>query len=816
MDVIRDEAMAAFEGLTDEPGWAGVRLKDVRSEALSPGGRARLTFFERVEDEGRPHPRLRASMPPAVDPSPPTFDPPTGVPGSVGEAAAMLRAALDAARPLLQPGAAELAGAPKGSERYFHNSVRTQRTAALFDSLRRGVAAWIRAGALVGDAADGALLALRALEDEAYAGEVRFDDADTGAWYGYDAPFVSWLERLLASLPEPDGEDFAVLAPEQQTSVERQREQAQAHLDWLMRHKVAVRGVRETDIERTVGGLLIDRRTRLIVSEVAATADSLVPEYELLHLASGPHEGEPVYRDGARLRLQDGAEVPAGPVESEPVDVADVTFLRAPDDPRLRAGARLDWDGDGWVRAGELDWVGWAGHCDVKATLEQLGVTLSDGPTLTEHRTDTGQTTAWSRELLLEALSSMLELGSLYRTADGEDTIRRGIQRFGGARNDSLPDRLQLRGVAQGRNFRWPIVGRQDSFRVTSAEIGGARLDLGRAFYRHTLQGASFVDNPAVLEIVDDDCAIIDVSGAVLEAEVLCDVIDELTGAPRQERRTAVIDLGAEAGRSFLGTHLRDAARREVYRVTLDRGASAVVAELERWQKVGARWVARPVPELTLTIPLQMPLRATLSRETKRDDPALYQTLLGAALRQGQDICADTDMRAPVWNGKVTRIHARKVGEDAPTRTERWRVDLTARFGDASLEYLVRRGPSGEPEAFTPVAGEDDVAQTPDFLWQDFPDVGSKGVEGGRWVVNEAMLERDIVVVEDDRTAPGGIYVQDDHVKNTFEVLFAALGGYPYTIVHDNKRWGFRSEEAWRAAVDGAAALRGAIRFQEP
>lgn len=812
MGVVRDEALAAFEAAADEPWWEGVRLKDVRDATLTPGGRARVTFFERVDD-GRPHPRMRFELPMATDPAPPAVRlPDIRAPRTVDEAVAALRASWEAARPSVEPTEAELAAAPAGSERWYANSLRASRTAAVLDAVKERVAAWC----------DGLpeperlRYALAALEDEAYAGDVRFDDADTGTYHGYqhDAPFVHWLELVLAGLPAEGSDAMELLDPAQQDSVRRQRAQAQAHLDWLMRHEFAFEGVRETDVERSVGGLLVDRETRQIVSEAPATAGTLAPAYELLVVASGPHEGQAVHRAGGALRLHDGTvvEVAEGDLRAEPVEPERLTFERAVGDPRLRPGVRLDWDGDGWLRPEPLAWVEWAGHCDVKAILEQLGVTLADAPTLTEHRSDTGETQRWSRELLLEALAATVELGSLYRTTDGEH-VERGVRRFGGARNDALPDRLQFEGAGE-RSFRWPITGRQESFRVSALELGGEQADLGQVFNRYLPDGASFRPNPAYRETVDGDCNVIDVSGERVVALARVHSIDPRSGELQEEERELVLDLApAGEGRQELGTHLSSAARREIFRVYLDLDAREVVAELDRWEHDGQRYVARPVSERTIRVPLAVPLRVTLSREARIDDPALLQTLLDAALRRAQNINADTEAQAAVWNGTVTRIRLERLSEDLPTRTERWRLDLVARFGEARLEYLLRRSATGEREATMPL--DDGSGRSPDFLWQDLPDVGSKGVEGGRWVVNDAMLERDIVEVEDDRTAPGGIYVHDEHVKSTFEVLFAALGGYPYTLVHCNKRWGFRDEGAWQRAVDELARLRGRLTFAD-
>lgn len=814
MKVIRNEAWAAFFAALEDDARGGVRLKDVRDGALHPGGRARLTLFERVAGD-RPHPRLRVEMPPARDPAPPAplFEVGPAIPADAAAFAAQVEAALTGVAATLAAEDLDPAQAPAGSPRYWRNSIRTQRIERFFAEAAAALARCAAEGAWAAAEVTAARAALRARADEVYAVDLRFDDADTGTYhsFGHDAPFVHCLEAILAALPAEGTRAYAVLPPEQQASVLRQRDQARHHLDHLMRHKYAYDGIRETDIELSLGGLLIDRERRQIVSEAPASKDSLVPRYELLRIAPGAthlHAGAWIYRHGDTLRLADGAVVEVDPADlrATPVDAADLTFRRAPHDPQRRPGVRFDWDGNGYVQAGRVEWVSWAGHCDIKAIEEQLGITLHDGETVTEFRSDSRTTTTYGRDLLLEMVTAIMELGSLYVRADGSGVLQRGVHLFGGARNDSRPDRLQFQGPGPGRSFRWPLGGRQESFVVVGLTgPDGAKIDLDRAFFRHVVDptALTMAPNPRYLKTVEGDYNLIDVAGCLIEADVKIDAIDETTGYPTERRERVVVDLRPEAERKrwFLGTWMDDPGARRLYRVYLDRADEAIIAELDAYDLVEGRWTARNVPEETVRLPLVQPLGCTLSREMKRDDPAVYQTLLDEALRHGRNICADTDMRGPVWNGVVTRLHARKLGTNPATRVERWRVDLEARFGSATLDYLLRRDDRGEPVEYAPVPGEDAHGAWPDFLWADYPDVGSKGMEGADWVINRTMLDRGIVTRRYDPSVQGGVYVEDDHVKNLFEVVYAGLAGYRWTVVHNNKRFGFTDEAAWQAAV---------------
>ena len=829
MKVREDAAYSAFLRTSDEDGWSGVRLAEVREQELRPGGRAIVTLFDRA-GQAPSHPRLQVRLPPAEDPAPPgtMFSP--AAPASVDDLRAQIRQALAAHQRTLTVADFDPSWAPRGSRRYWYNSIRAQRIATFFDQVKQRLEAWRSDGALPGVTHDQALRAMREIEAEAYATDVRFDPESIGTYFSFlhDEPFVHYLEMLHDSLPEEDSEGFALLPDQARYAVRRQRDQLRNHLDYLMRHKYAFEVVEETDIERTVGGLLIDRDSRNIVSEVPGV-DDLDPRYELLRIApdaAHSQAGAWVYRGHAgELHLQDGArvEVDAGMLRASPVSAERLTFLRAPRSDRPRAGMRLDWDQNGYIQAGKLDWAAWAGHCDVQGIMEVLGLTLSDGPRLEEYRSDSDTRGIYGRRLLLEMIASMIELASVYVRMDGSDMLHLGRRHFGGARNDSLPDRLQLQGLGAGRHFRWPLDGRQDVFRVKAIHVPDdagtlQQVDMSTVFFRNLpdLDALDFAPNPRYLQTVEGDYNLIDASGAVIKVDLLVDAFDERTGYPVQRPRETVIDLRPEpdGDRFFLGTHVGDPVKRQIYRVYLDRRNSRIVAALDIYEKRDGTWMPRTVDEESFVLPLATPMHGTLSHEMRRDHPEVYQTLLDIALRRGQAICADTDKDAAVWNGMVTRLAVRKQGENRAARVERWRVDVEARFGAAKLDYLLRRDQAGEPVDFCPAVGEDAADTWVDFLWQEFPDIGSKAYEDGRWVANATMLERHIIEVVGEPSAPGGVRVHDEHVESVCELIFAALAGYPYTIVHAGERYGFRDRSAWEQAVRLLKQRRRGLAFE--
>lgn len=825
MKIIEDDAARAFRDSLNTVADAK-RVKDLREGPLSPGGRVAMTLFERAPSApDRAHPRLRVEMPPAADPSPTRsgWTEPAS-PSSVKAALDAVRAARLTESRFLRAEDLDPSAAPRGSEHYHQNSVRVQRTARFFEAVRKSAAVWM-SGPLAAER-EALLLGLRGIEAEAYAGEVAFDDGDTGTYhsFGHDKPFVHYLERILEGLPEDGTQAMALLSAEQQESVRRQRQQARNHLDFLMRRKYAYHGIDESDIERTLGGLLIDRETRQIVSESAETQNTLTPRYELLRInptLQHPHAGAYVHRGDGEIRLHDGEAVNVKEEDLRPIPVKNeqLTFLRGPDDYRLREGIRFDWDGNGFVRQGSVGWVDWAGHCDIKAIMESLGIVLggppSERPSLDEYRSDTGATTSYDRDLLLEMVASTLELGSSYTRADASGTIIRGLHRFGGSRNDSRPDRLQFTGRGPGKSFRWPLSNRQEVLVVTGIELGEQKLDVEQVFQRYLpdMDKLDFSPNPRYIKTVEGDYNVIDVSGAKLRLRVQMESYDELSGYPREQTRDLVIDLGPNPAekRQLLGTHTKDGARRELYEVWLDREKQQIEAKVLRYERgPNGRYSPRALEDQTVRIPLAAGLNVTLSREMKEDDPAMLRNLLDIAVRQAQNICADTDMAAEVWNGVVTRIKSERIRTSANGRVEHWKVDLKARFGQATFEYLLKLTAEGRSEAWCALPGR----RSPDFLWQDFPDVGSKGQEGGDWVINTNMLDRGIVQKAWSPATAGNFYVYDDHIKNVYEILWTALSGHRWSILHDNKRYAFANQAAWKAAIAKIDAARAKLKFR--
>ena len=286
MQVRRDAKWTAFHEAMEHNEDA-VRLKQIRSKPIEQG-RAELSLFELAPTGERPHPRLRFGFVEVSDPSPPPLPEPLAW-ADAGAFRAWLAGALGDPAML-----ANLGNPPTDSPQYWRNVVRAGRITRLLDHARAAVDArqsWAP------DLRDAAHYAIAELGDLAYAGDIQFDNDDTGTYHSFkhDQAFVHVLELLRASLPDEGTDAFALLPPEQQYAIRRQTAQVTNHLDFLMRHKYAYEGITETDIERTLGGFLIDRETRQIASEDPATRTSLQPRHQLLRVDPGAeHPRTPV------------------------------------------------------------------------------------------------------------------------------------------------------------------------------------------------------------------------------------------------------------------------------------------------------------------------------------------------------------------------------------------------------------------------------------------------------------------------------------------------------------------------------------------
>jgi hypothetical protein len=76
------------------------------------------------------------------------------------------------------------------------------------------------------------------------------------------------------------------------------------------------------------------------------------------------------------------------------------------------------------------------------------------------------------------------------------------------------------------------------------------------------------------------------------------------------------------------------------------------------------------------------------------------------------------------------------------------------------------------------------------------------------------MIDRDVVYVRHAAWAGGETYVHDDYVKHMFELLFCALSGRRWTVLHANRRYAFDTEKTWRRAKRNVRAARSRLKFR--
>lgn len=820
--VVDDESYKRFLQAPAASWWGGVRVDAVCHKPLEVGGRCVLRLFADVE--GRSHPRLRLKPLAIKDPLPrkPLFSP-TTLASTAAEFRRQVSAALASNRPLLD-GDDLSAPDPRPGRHYRRNSVSTQRKNLFFREVRSQLKRCERAGSLETGELATASSAIKELEDQAYSGEMLFDDDNIGTNYDYkdDHPFVHYLEQLLSTLPRPGTEAHAILRTEARASVDRHRIQAQNHLDYLVRFKYAHDGVRESDIERSAGVMLIDRNTRRVVSHTAWDAESNgLPSYYLLRISrsAAEHAGAWIYEDGETYRLQDGSAVKVDPgdLRKTPVAANQLALRRAPGDQRLRAGIHLDWDRNGYITDDPLPWVEWAGHCDVQAVMEQTGLTFSDAAEVQEYRSDIDRVVVHSRTALREMVASVVHHGSAYHRTDSGERVNLVHRKQAGFRSWGRSDVLEFEGADAGRKVSWPGEVRKGGFLIRGLQGEQGKLEPESAFLRHLADpaGLEILPNPRYLKSRLEIFNYIDPVGLELDVCIVVDTYDPRSGYYKRKEQSTVVDLRRrpQHRRCLLGTRLWKSARREIFHYYLDRSDESIVAELYRHLRREGRWQAVLVPEYTRRTRLKRPLSATLRREVMRDDPMSYYPLIKRALRHGEPINADTDMGQVVWNGLVTRLDAKKLRSSPKTGVEQWQVEVDARHGKATIDLLLRRGANGEVTQACPVQGPHGWRNCPDFFWQHYPDVGTLVQQDKALLVNLSMLGTGVISHTSGNNSDGD-QVFDDHIRQVHEVLYCAQAPYPWTILHDNRRYGYREKEAWMEARTRLARLRASVRFK--
>lgn len=630
--------------------------------------------------------------------------------------------------------------------------------------------------------------------------KVEFDPFEINGYgsFGHDAAFIHVYERKLEQLEKID---TRLLGSEQKASVERQKKQIQGELDDIFRHKYVYNSssMFEVNAEISMGLVAIDKKTRQRVSELASTLDTIVPKYEILSLTEGG-EKRPVFYDHSEKKyFFDGTSeaVPADKVDQierktlSAADSADITFRRAKSGEQLRKNFRFDWNGDGYVEQSKIDWVSWGGHCDDKATLEAAGVVVPTGHKgVYEYDSAAGTTVHYSRDLLNEKLLSFSEFSSRMGNKSGGQAIKDlGGAEFASARDDDRPDKIVL---SNGRSI--PLNARPNEFAITEITVGDKKYSGNEAFNEYLIgsTGMSAEKNPLFKDITEGDYVNLKLGEAVLKATAKIQVFDEHSGYPKVETKTITFDFkNPPAEPVLVDSVMKDAAKREMYEISLDMKTKEWTYQLVRMEKKpDGKFEKVKVGSVVREKFDEKKLEAR--RETSLDNPETYVPFVENAMKTGRNATAETDDGAGVWNGRILTLDRALTKREG--NWEKVTIDVDARYGGNRGSYLAHLDAKGKPDFYVP------IAMPADFWWRQ--ELAFAPEKDG--LVNVKARDRGVISIE------GGA-VKADAIENMMEVLHCAFNDRHYTVVHGGKRYFFETEAQWKAEIAKLDALRGAV-----
>ncbi|MBI2378285.1 MAG: PPC domain-containing protein [Deltaproteobacteria bacterium] len=703
---------------------------------------------------------------------------------------ALLKSTLQSKNAYFFPTFGQLEGAPS---RFKFNNIVGQRVDQFASEALKLAEQLYPSGTKRDEALKAANLAVRDLMNRS----VSFDEFEVNGYasFGHDATFIHVYEKKLAELEKLD---TALFTPEQKSKLEKQKTQLQGEIDDIFRHKYVYENsnMQETNAEKTMGLVAIDRSSRQRISETKSTMDGIVPSFETLSLTTGG-ETKPVFYDAKKDKyFFDGTatEVPANQVANlsrTAVDDADITFRRAKSGESLRENFRFDWDQSGYVQTGNIDWVGWAGHCNDKAALEAAGLVLpADHAGVYEYNSASGSKAHYNRDLLNEITMSFSELGSEMSKKTGGQAVKDlGATEFASARDDDRPDVIDL---GNGRTI--PFNARPNEFQITKVVKDGTTYEASKAFSEYIVANdeMSATKNPLFKSSSEGDYVGIGLANASIEASVKLQVFDEATGYPTMKSSTIKIDFANPPTEPILvDTLMADAAKRELYEIHLDVGEKKWTYQKVRMEKQPDGKYAR-VKVGEEGKEAFDPAKLTGKRETSLDNPATYLPFVTDALKTGRNATAETADGAGVWNGRI-----RNLGFELEKREgdwERMKVTVSARYGGNTGRFLAHLDKTGKPDFFVP------LAMPADFWWRSKVTFAPEA-DG---LVNTTALSRGAVTVS-------GSTVNTDALSDLMEVLHCGYNNRPYTIVHNGQRFFFDTKEAWEAEVAKLDQLRTAV-----
>lgn len=592
---------------------------------------------------------------------------------------------------------------------------------------------------------------------DAYRGRaIQFDNKGTDTYWSYshDSAFVHVYEKILQVLP----------------SDSPMRKVFQSEIDYIFLKKFTPSGeVNEADIERSLGLIMIDKNSRQTVN----------------------------------VKSNFGGQIEYVTASGKPIATDDITFRRPIGEEKPRANMVFDWNRDRMI--GKED-TGWFGHCDIKAAVDCLMATMHESGGVIEYRSDTQRAAFLSKDLLLEALASVMECSDTYVSVDRTDRMSLGSAHFGGARFDQRPATIAIT-TSLGYKVSLPftLAG------LSKAGQSAVKDDLNQVFSTYTPDHSdlkkmtSFSANPSIIRTENGDINYVDATNRQISGTFEGNSFNANGQLVPLKTKFAFSLAQQSEGLVLLGSMESSGAGKQLIRYYYNSATKELVESSVSFSKSGDTYSERELPQRSLGKISSM----EIGKEVENSDGVPEKlAMLKQAMASGIKIAADHDTGVQVWNGEIHGLREDVVYKSPDGKWEKVQLHVEGTFGKQPFGVVLHQlDPEGNIvksyEALAPV----------DFYWDSVPRIAPLiWGQNKKWYLNEGMLTRGLIR-QDDLSA--GL----EGVRYLYDLIHIGLNGKDglttYSIAHAGERLMYNDQRQWLrdvSKVSGGGDLPDASR----